>query len=246
MRALGFRITSFELATTSRPGMIKGVKELKGVDARTQHGVVTIECTATGVNFNAREEGKILRQIEMKRGFLIAYKSVVGMAKRHREMEAKIAAGTAPPRWRKKALQVLVRPIAGQAAKLDFHLDMAAAGVLPVRITIKNPTEHRYGLDATTIQLSRADRHRVAALSVDDVAARVAGARDPETGHPITSQSVAALRRRLLEKLFVGGKVAPGGGRDGYLFFPEDEYKRAKVVLIEEESGEAEGFLVEF
>jgi hypothetical protein len=40
--------------------------------------------------------------------------------------------------------------------------------------------------------------------------------------------------------------VRPGDKASGYLFFPLAEYHRARVVVVEEESGESEGFLVEF
>ena len=62
-----------------------------------------------------------------------------------REMTEKIDAGTAPASQQRGDLQVLLEPIRGQEAKLDFKLDLAAAGVLPVRVTIANRTPHAIG-----------------------------------------------------------------------------------------------------
>ena len=66
---------------------------------------------------------------------------------------------------------------AGQASKLDFAFDLAAAGVLPVRIEITNLTPRTYTLDVAEIRLTRADRERVAALTPAEAGERIANAK---------------------------------------------------------------------
>jgi hypothetical protein len=246
LKSMGFRITGFEPAKLGKPGFVKGVKQLSASPPRRQDGVVTIECTPGGVNLDAREEGKILGQVDMKRAFMIAYKSVLQMREAEQQMEAQVAAGTAPAAYQRKGLRVLLEPVPGHAAKLDFQFDMAAAGILPIRVTINNPTDRRYLLDVNEIRLTAADHQRVIALSPGIAAERITQARSADTGEPLTTMSPVMVADVLSGKLFRATRIDPHSDVNGYLFFPVGEYERARVVLTEEESGETEGFVVEF
>jgi len=113
-------------------------------------------------------------------------------------------------------------------------------------VTMNNRTRHRYLLGESAIKLMRADRRRVPPISPEEAADRILAARDPETGTPVTTLGRAAVVSRLRGKVFAAERVDPKAKVEGYLYFPLDAYERAKVVLIEEESGESEGFLVEF
>jgi hypothetical protein len=133
--------------------------------------------------------------------------------------------------------------VRGQEAKLDFEVDLAAAGVLPVRVTVANRTKHGYRLDPGEVRLTRADQERIAPLGVGAAAARVAGAKaQASAGAPTEAQA-----REILEHhLFTAVTIDPGAHVSGYLYFPLAEYLRGRVVLTERESEEDEGFLVEF
>ena len=54
------------------------------------------------------------------------------------------------------------------------------------------------------------------------------------------------LQNVVREKIIADGGVEPNATMSGFLYFPASAYRRAKLVLIERESEEAEGFAVEF
>ena len=57
---------------------------------------------------------------------------------------------------------------------------------------------------------------------------------------------VAAAARLLREKTLVGGRIAPGAVRSGFVYFPLGAYDRARLLMIDVATGEAEGFAVDF
>jgi len=243
LASMGYTIASFEPATPSRPGKARASKK-NPVSGAREPVTVSIECRSGGVDIDASEDGKLLGQIDFKRGFHMTFGSVRMMAKSRAEQEKRQAQGTADTLQREE-LNVRLEPVPGQAARLDFDLDLSVAGVLPVRVRVQNPTARAYRLDPDDIQLTRADRERVGALSVDDVAQRMESAKTPQ-GEPATSLGVSQIAERLRQKLFTTRSVKPQSDSRGFLFFPLAEYKRARVVLTEQESGETEGFAIEF
>jgi hypothetical protein len=243
--ALGFTVTDFTPAASGGRGKAKGARG-PGPHGGAQNVTVDIECTPAGANVDASEDGKVLRQIDFKRAFYLSFTAGVKMDERRREMDAKVAQGSAPASQQRQGLQVKIEPIRGQAAKLDLELDMAAAGVLPVRIQVNNPTEQRYELDPGEVRLQRADRERVGPISVAEVAALIAKGKDPDSDKPLSSLSSSELSAKLQSKLFTATFVQPRSDATGYLFFPLADYKRARIVLTEAGSEEAEGFAVEF
>lgn len=245
MKAMGFQITGLELARPGKPGRVEGVRELRGTDTRTQHAVVSIRCTDEGVDLIAAEPGH-LGQSEIKRGFLITYKSLVGMAQREAEARARAGAGETASQEPEGGLQVLLEPLYGFASKLEFGLNLEAAGVLPVRVTIRNPTRRAYRLEPERIRLIRRDRGRVAPLVPAEAAGRAAEAVDPETGASLSPVPRAELERQLARRLLRVRRVAPGEERSGFLYYPSGQYTGARAVMTEEESGESEGFLIRF
>jgi hypothetical protein len=207
---------------------------------------VDVECTPTGTSSNAHEDFKLLDQLEFKRGFYHSFTNIVSMTAAEQAMEERIDAGTAPPSQQRRDLQVLVEPVSGHEAKLYFEIDLAAGGVLPLRLTLNNRTTNRYRLETQEIRLTRKDRKRVSALSSEQAAMRVVEARQPETGDPVTAKSLEAVTDLLRRELFVAKAIEPGERLSGYLYFPLAAYRRARVVVVEDRSGESEGFMVEF
>lgn len=241
---MGFAIRRFDPAAPGGSGRLQGTREVAG--GGTQSVTVDIDCKPSGVEIDASEDGKVLGQIEFKRGFYISFGSIRSTARAQAEMDKKMVAGTAPPSLQRGDVRVLVTPVRGQSAKLDFALDMAAGGILPVRIAISNLTERSYRLDPDDIRLTRADRQRATALSPEEAAGRVVAARKGETGEPVTTLSREQVAERLRAKLLKARTVVSRSEVVGFLYFPLADYTRARVLLTEAESGETEGFMVEF
>jgi hypothetical protein len=244
--ALGFRITHCDPAAGVQRGTLKGEREGKPSGAEIERANVILDCTGAGVSLDAEEEGKLVGQVDFKRGFFMSFVSVRQLAAQRAEMETKMAARALPPSLQRGDVRVLLEPVLGPSTKLDFGFDLHAAGVLPLRVRIDNLTARSYSLDPGEIRLTRTDRTRVAAMSVEDAAALVAEARDPQTGRPLTSLGRERIVERLRQNLFVARRLATGANAHGFLYFPAAEYTRGRVVLTEEESGETEGVAVEF
>ena len=244
LTTMGFTVTEFAPAAMGRRGEARATRDATETGGGQQKATVTIDCGPTGTAVDAREDGKWLGQLEFKRGFYLSFTSGLAMAARRKEMEETAAAAATPPP--SVGLRVLVEPLRGEAAKIDFELDMAAAGVLPVRVEVKNPTPLRYEISADDVRLTRTDRERVAPLSRDSVAARISGATDAATGKPLTTLSRAQIDQRLEQMGFTATQVGPNSEAKGYLYFPLAEYTRARVVLTDAETEETEGFVVEF
>lgn len=243
LRAMGFQITTFEAAVPGRDGVLRGTSNEGGEE---RSATVSIECTPTGANVNASEDNKWLRQLEFKNGYYLNFQAQLALAERQREQAAKKASGELAASQQRNDLQVTVEPIVGLAAKLDFDLDLAAGGVLPMKIAVRNPTDRTYQLDPDQIRLTRTDRERVEPISPDTAAARMVAARVSGKNEPVTPLSQAAIADRLRLHLLPAEKLRPGAEVKGYVFFPTGDYTRARVVLTEEETEESEGFVVEF
>ena len=242
---LGFTVSAFTPAKMGQRGEAKGTREAtEGLPA--QNVTVSIDCQPTGTAVDAREDGKLLGQLEFKRAFYISFTAAQSTEARRAEMAQRIAEGKAAPVAQRQALQVLIRPVRGQAARLDFEIDQAAGGVLPVRIHISNPTDRRYKLTPDDIQLNRRDRTRVAPLATAEAAALVGNAKLAGSGGPVTSMSADVITQLLDGKRLIATRVGPHSEVTGYLYFPLADYVRARAVLTEEDSDEAEGFVVEF
>ena len=78
-----------------------------------------------------------------------------------------------------------------------------------------------------------------------DSARRVAasaGALDAGAARPDT----AAIEKTLRERALKAQKLAPGSETEGFLYFPTGKYARARATLVDVETKESEGFMVEF
>ncbi len=238
LQAMGFTVTAFQPAAIGRTGRLRGTREERG----TQNVTVVVTCNGKSVDIDASEDGKLLGQLEFKRGF---YLSFTGIAQAAAVSEAEQRrAALLPAAERKGAgLRVLIEPVRGQAAKLDFEADLAAAGVLPVRITITNGTSRTYRFDPADIVLMQQDGTRVHPLSLDDTAQRVVTAPRPaDAAAPASGAVTQQLRGRALS----GDTVAANQSVKGYLFFPLAAYVKGRVSLEDQATEESEGFVVEF
>jgi hypothetical protein len=246
LTGMGFEVTEFEPAAPGRRGTLRGTRERSGTQAGTQSAVVKIDCDPEGVSVVASDEGNLLGQRDLKWGFYLGFLAARDTSAVRKEMEGKIAAGTAPESMQRRDVRILLNPIADHSAKLDFGFHAAARGVLPLRVRINNLTERSYLLDPEAIRLTRADRQRVRPISPDQAAALITAARDADTKNAVTPMSLDEVSARLRQKLFTVNRLPPGAEADGFLYFPAGDYERGRVLLTEEASGETEGFLIEF
>jgi hypothetical protein len=235
---MGFTITAFAPAAIGRVGTLRGTRDEHGV----QNVTVAVTCRGNDVDVDASEDGKWLGRLEFKRGFYLSFTSIVQQAQ-ITDAAAREAALHPQPERKGPGLRVLVQPVPGPAAKLDFDVDLAAAGVLPVRVTIANGTSRIYRFDATDIVLMQRDGTRISPLSLEETAQRVATAPRPADA---AAPDAAALTQRLRQRALNGDSVGANQTLKGYVFFPLGMYVKGRVSLEDQATEESEGFVVEF
>src|SRR5262249_48605897 len=134
-------------------------------------------------------------------------------------------------------------PVPGVGSKLDFTVDLAAGGVLPVLVTVNNVTTHTYTLDPNDIVLLQSDGTRVPPLALRDAARQGAGAQPAARDHRLP---LAAVTQELEVHRFTATTVPPKQHVSGYLYYPVRDYTKGRVVLEDAATEESEGFVVEF
>lgn len=237
LESMYFKISEFEPAAAGRPGKVRGKRK---ATVGFQNVRVNITCRNGGADVDASEEGDFFGVSDFKQTFYLHFTAAI----------AEVAAGGAPGRDRgprsTTGLQVLIEPVDGLNAKIDFDLDPTAAGVLPVRITINNVTARRYTFDPNEVVLLRTDGARVSPLSVAEAAQRIAAAeakhRTAAGGAVVDSPEAA---RRLEQKVLSSHAVAGKQTLKGYLFYPVGQYTKGRLSLEDVESEESEGFVVD-
>ena len=140
-----------------------------------------------------------------------------------------VAAAARPP-LRKAAesgVDVLLTP--ERSGSSDLGVDVSAVDVVPVRVRISNHSARVYGFRVEDVVLHGQDGTRVKAIPVHSLA-KLSPA-DQET---------------LREKVVADADIAAGETLTGYLLFPFKAYARARVMLIDRDAGEPEGFSIDF
>lgn len=231
LQSMYFKITQFDPAAIGRPGSAHGKRK---ATVGYQTVTVKITCDAASTTVDAREDGLFVRP-DFTHNFYTAFTATAADAAQQsaafRDM---------------RGLKVLIEPVTGPSVKLDFDMDVTAAGILPVRITIHNVTTRRYKFDPNEVVLLRADGTRAQPLALSDAAQRLATA---ETKHRTASAGAvvdaAEAARRLERKLLVSHAVESKETLTGYLFYPLGQYAQARLSLEDEESEESAGFAVD-
>ncbi len=141
---------------------------------------------------------------------------------------------------------MLLEPVTGLGAKLDFDLDLAAVGVLPVRVIINNVTPRTYRFDPDDIVLVQSDGARVHPISVGEAARRIGDVERQKATAESARPSSAEVTQRLQTRLLTGRSVAANQTLKGYLYYPLASYVKGRVTLEDQESEESEGFVVQF
>jgi len=226
-----------------RPGKVRGTREERGA---TQNVTVEITCNGGTTDVDANEEGKLLGRLEFKRGFYLAFTSTAARAAADTTL-ARQEAARPPEQKTNKGLQVLLTPVRGLGAKLDFDVDLAAAGVLPVLVTMSNVTLRTYTFDPSDIVLVQKDGTRVRPMTVDDAAERVMESeRQRSAASGAAARGRAEVVRRFQASALSGHSLAANQSLKGYLFYPLAPYVKGRVALEDQASEETEGFVVEF
>jgi hypothetical protein len=229
---MGYSISSVQQATAEVPGYVVGTRETGWTpyspEAAEQHTVtVTVRCSDAGAEFQAVTDEAWTRQLNFPNRFSEALQSTVPSETR-----------SAPaPKGEPEATGLVLRiqPQRPRQAESEFGTDLASAGITPVKVEIRNRTQRRYGFRRAEVVLVTMEGRRQVPMSLA-AAAELLSEQDPD----------GRLRARLGQKEIGDGEIAPGGRLEGFLYFAASSYRRARVVLVDIESDESEGFSVAF
>jgi hypothetical protein len=206
------------------PGTVLGHKNSGWATASPEPGTeytatVTITCSNQGARFDAETDEPLPASLTFKADFAKAIRTVA---------ERRITR----PRLKERpqtGLLISVEPLRSGDASKEFGADLTASGITPVRVKIDNRTDRTYAFAADGVQLVTQEGEHVEPLTDDKAGALAASWRD-------------YLRKKRIED----GQVAPKAVLTGFLYFPVSAYRRATLVLIDQETEEEEGFSVEF
>lgn len=240
MKSLGYTVTRFEPAAIGRGGLLRGNKS--DGDRSGPNGVVRIACDANEVRLEAEAEQLFSQDLTFTRGFYLAFTGIADQASAGSAYADQQSGGTTAG-----GAKFRIQPQLALETKLDFGEDLAAGGVLAVKVTVQNGSDVTYELDPAAIELRpRSGSGKVTQLGIGAAAAAVAQAAkeglDPGIAGPTAPSIEAMLRKRAL----TGGTLKPGDHAEGFVYFPVGSYARARATLVDVETKESEGFLVEF
>jgi hypothetical protein len=239
MRSLGYSVGQFRLARVGAPGVIKATKE---GDRGTERVTVDIRCEATGVElFGSKDESLLKQDMTFSRGFFLAF---TGLADHGPEMVAwkeQQSGGTTTG-----GVKFKIQPQVGLETKLDFGEDLAGAGILAVKVTIQNGTDQTYQLDPASIELRTANDDKVSQIQIATAAATLARTSATDAGEGAPPPDPARMEALLRGRALTTRTLRPNDQVEGFIYFPTGTYTRARATLIDTETSEPEGFLVEF
>jgi len=268
LRSARMTVTAFRLASPGQPGFISAERHDKH---ETIAGTVDIRCKADGVHIIPSENGLGGEQYFERAVFLsvtgradLSAEEVRPASLREEKSPASggvVAMDTMPvPRKhverKKKAVGVSVslEPIRGFATVLDFEANLSAAGVLPVKVRIENGSSRHYRFHPADVVLRRAGKRlRAYPLELAEAVSRLRQAQrraeqaDGSVGAagagPLgdVERAIRIMGRRLLQS----AQLAPGQVVEGFVYYADGDYDRARVTMADRATGETEGFLVE-
>ena len=222
---LGFEPQLVSAPQPGIPGKMLGHKNtgwgLANPEPGTEYtATVTITCSNQGAEFEAQTDEPIPASLTFKGDFVAAIETVAG---RTRTIRPRLAEQP------EAGLVISVEPLRGGEATAEFGADLNTSGITPVRLKIDNRSDRTYAFAATGVQLVSQEGERVEPLP-DDSAAKLAG----------------SLQSMVRKKRIADAQIVPQSVLSGFLYFPASAYRRATLVLIDQETEEAEGFSVEF
>ncbi|GIW42590.1 MAG: hypothetical protein KatS3mg076_3167 [Candidatus Binatia bacterium] len=107
--------------------------------------------------------------------------------------------------------------------------EWASLGLMAVRLEVENRTDRSYVFDPARVSFYPEAGSRVRPLSVEEVSRKL--------GTEKAAVTTGALRK---------SRIPPAGRLEGYLFVPRFAYRKVRLMLEDEESGESEGYTKSF
>lgn len=241
---MNMKVTSFTQAQPGRPGNLKAV-------GRDRRGEVDITCDETGVRIDPEQttmgdrtfERGVFLSITGRSGLHIDRGTVTGRDRPVGDLAQAAAEGTPPPSG---SMDVEVVPQRGFETVLDFDADLASAGILPIRITIRNGTTRAYSFTLAGISMRRRDGADPPARLSGAQAAALLAAKAASGDAKGDLGNVESARGILVAKELKDAPLGPGASISGYVYYPVADYERAKIQMTDVAAGEPETFLVEF
>lgn len=241
MKSLGYTVTTFEPAAVGRAGVLRGSKTEER-SSSSRDGIVRIACDVSEVRLEAAAEQFLSQDLTFTRGFYLAFTGIAD----HSTSDAAYAdeqSGGAT----EGGVKFKIQPQIALETKLDFGEDLAAGGVLAVKVTVQNGSSETYTLDPAAIELRpRGGTGKVMQVDIGGVANAIARAAAADLDEGIPGPTAASIESVLRKRALAGGTLKPGDHAEGFVYFPTGTYARARATLVDVESGEGEGFLVEF
>lgn len=242
VKSLGYTVTTFEPAAVGRAGVLRGTKSEDGGRSGSHDGVVHIVCDATEVRLDAAEEQFLSQDLTFTRGFYLAFTGIADHAESGVAYADEQSGGSASG-----GVKFKIQPQLALETKLDFGEDLAAGGVLAVKVTVQNGSAETYTLAVDAIELRRREgTDKVVQIDIPTAAKAIAKATAADLSPGIPGPSPASIESTLRERSLKGRTLKPGDSAEGFVYFPVGSYARARATLVDVATGESEGFLVEF
>jgi hypothetical protein len=243
---MNMKVTSFTQAQPGRPGRISAVGRDRSGDVRITcdpagKGVV-IDPSQTTMGERTFERG-IFLSVTGRSGLRMNEGQITGREKPVGDLAQSVAEGDPAPSG---SVLVEVTPQKGFEAVLDFDADLAAAGVLPVRVTIRNGSGRAYSFAIDGVTVRKRDSGEVAARLTPAEAAAKLVAKAGSGGSQTEVGNVESAKKIMLDKELKPARLTAGASVTGYLYYPVGDYDRAKVQMTDVAADEIETFLVEF
>lgn len=242
---MNMKVTSFTQAQPGRPGHLSAV-------GRDRRGEVTITCDpGAGVVIDPHQtsmgdrtfERGVFLSVTGRSGLKMDRGEVTGRDKPVGDLAQAVSEGAPVPSG---SVLVEVQPQRGFETVLDFDADLASAGILPIRVTIRNGSKRAYTFALDGVTLRRRDSaDPVARLAAKDAAAQLA-AKAGSGGSQTRAGNVESAAKIMVDRELKAAKLPPGASVTGYVYYPVADYERAKVQMLDVAAGEMESFLVEF
>jgi len=243
MKSLGYTVTTFEPAAVGRSGTLRGNKtEEVGSRSSSHDGVVHIQCEASEVRLDAAEEQFLSQDLTFTRGFYLAFTGIADHASTGTAYADEQSGGV-----NEGGVKFKIQPQLALETKLDFGEDLAAGNVLAVKVTVQNGSPVTYKFDSNAIELRpRGGTDKILQIDTAEAAKAIAKAAAAGFEPGIPGPTAASIEATLRKRALASGTLKPGGSAEGFVYFPTGSYARARATLVDVESGESEGFLVEF
>jgi hypothetical protein len=222
---LGYDGDVVTAANPGTPGKVVGYKAggydyVTNAATKTYTATVTLTCSNAGATLDAVTDEPLPGSLTFKGDFANMADAVAARRIQRPQLASR------PP----TGMVITIEPLRGSEARSALGVDLPADGITPVRLTIDNRTDRTYAFAARRVRLESQEGERTAPLTAAEV-----GKRAGDAGQQAASEHAIA-----------DAVIAPHAVIKGFLYAPASAYRRATVVLIDQETEEEEGFSVEF